>query len=124
MLKGRILFIAIILLAILFVAWYFSDSIALRFIILFLGVMSSLYAIVDVWVDGVVHKKDAGSDCRVFAEHYHRVSQKDEERVREGKYSYPEERSVRAYISGHAVVDIGQISRWTQCKRAGSGNCG
>ena len=35
------------------IAWYLSDSIYLRFVILFIGVMNALYAIWDIYLDGI-----------------------------------------------------------------------
>ncbi|RXK40288.1 hypothetical protein M231_02402 [Tremella mesenterica] len=53
-------------LIILFVSWYLSDSIALRFVILFMGEMSALYAIWDIVLDGLRSGADAGSDITEF----------------------------------------------------------
>jgi hypothetical protein len=58
------------------VAWYIADSIALRYLILFFGVMSATYAIWDVWTDGVVNGDEGGSDCAAMAELYNKSREK------------------------------------------------
>lgn len=45
--------------AIVAVAWYLSDSIYLRFVILFIGVMNALYAIWDIFLDGIKYGTEA-----------------------------------------------------------------
>ncbi|ORX36020.1 peptidase M50B-like-domain-containing protein [Kockovaella imperatae] len=39
--------------AIVAIAWFISDSLYLRFVILFIGVMNALYAIWDIFLDGI-----------------------------------------------------------------------
>ena len=67
---NRILAVNAIVVVIIGVAWYLSDSIGLRYVILFLGTMNALYALWDVVIDGVIHGKDTGSDASEMARLY------------------------------------------------------
>jgi hypothetical protein len=51
------------------ITWYIYDSIFLRYIMLFMGVGSSTYAIWDVLTDGVI-SDEGGSDCAAMADWY------------------------------------------------------
>lgn len=66
-----ILLIAVLLLPFYAIAWYLSDSIGLRFLIIFTGTMSAAYAVADVCIDGIIHRDQKGSDARVMAEKWH-----------------------------------------------------
>jgi len=50
----------LLLLILVALGWYFSDSIGLRFIILFVGTMSATYSLWDVYTDGVIHGEEGG----------------------------------------------------------------
>jgi hypothetical protein len=63
--------VALCICTILALAWYVADSVALRFVILFCGTMAASYALADVYIDGFLHGREDGSDCRVFAEKFH-----------------------------------------------------
>ena len=73
----RILFVAVLIFAVISVAWLFDDSISLRYVILGLGTMNALYAMCDVMLDGVIHGEETGSDAsemaRVFNEYRSQV---------------------------------------------------
>jgi len=51
------------------VCWLVADSVALRFLILFIGVMSCLYCVWDI-IDDTVARKSNSSDATAFARHY------------------------------------------------------
>jgi hypothetical protein len=55
-------------------AWLACDSICLRFVVLFMGWMSALYAVWDVYDDGV-RAADEESDCTAMAKRFGRSSQ-------------------------------------------------
>jgi hypothetical protein len=47
--------------------WWWWDSIYLRFVILFIGTINAVYAIWDVYLDGVKFGKDSSSDATEIA---------------------------------------------------------
>ncbi|WVQ62100.1 uncharacterized protein L199_000238 [Kwoniella botswanensis] len=53
-------------------AWMWDDSIWLRFIMLFMGLLSALYAVWDIILDGIRYAKVAKSDIRYMAEEHNR----------------------------------------------------
>ena len=56
--------------SILAVAWYWDYSVGLRWLIQFMGVMSALYALWDIILDGMMHGKATGSDASEMARIY------------------------------------------------------
>lgn len=68
----RILGTTVFIGAIIATSWVLWDSMYLRFVILFLGVINALYAIWDVWLDGVKIGNKACSDCTQMAKIYNR----------------------------------------------------
>jgi hypothetical protein len=47
--------------------WLLSDSIGLRYIIMFIGLFSAVYAVQDIYDDGVKHRHISGSDANAYA---------------------------------------------------------
>lgn len=68
---NRIVAVDLFIVMLIGIAWSYSPSIALRIVILFLGTMSALYATWDIILDGLIHKKQGGSNVRVMAEAFH-----------------------------------------------------
>lgn len=66
---GTSIFFALLLTA----AWLAWDSLCLRFVVLFMGWMSALYAVWDVYDDGV-RAWDEESDCTAMAKRFGRSS--------------------------------------------------
>ena len=69
-----IIFVTLVFLVAIIIAWYICDSIFLRYIILFMGVGSSTYAIWDIVTDGVLSPGDDGSDCSAMATYYNQLN--------------------------------------------------
>nr|XP_018267026.1 uncharacterized protein I303_01008 [Kwoniella dejecticola CBS 10117]OBR89184.1 hypothetical protein I303_01008 [Kwoniella dejecticola CBS 10117] len=53
-------------------AWIWDDSMWLRFIMLFMGLLSALYAVWDIVLDGIKYAKVAKSDVTYMAEEHNR----------------------------------------------------
>ncbi|WWC66519.1 uncharacterized protein I206_100422 [Kwoniella pini CBS 10737] len=53
-------------------AWVWDDSMWLRFIMLFMGLLSALYAVWDIVLDGIKYAKVARSDVTYMAEEHNR----------------------------------------------------
>lgn len=64
-----VFFVTLVFLIAIAITWYIYDSIFLRYIMLFMGVGSSTYAIWDVLTDGVI-SDEGGSDCAAMADWY------------------------------------------------------
>ena len=60
--------------AIIGVAWYFDDSVYLRFVILFLGNMNAWYAIFDIYLDGFKYSGVQQSDATLMAKAFNKGS--------------------------------------------------
>jgi hypothetical protein len=72
----RVIFVTLVFLVAIIIAWFLYDSIFLRYIMLFMGVGSSTYAIWDVLMDGMISKKEDkrdGSDCAAMARYYNQL---------------------------------------------------
>nr|XP_019049330.1 hypothetical protein I302_03112 [Kwoniella bestiolae CBS 10118]OCF28260.1 hypothetical protein I302_03112 [Kwoniella bestiolae CBS 10118] len=54
------------------IAWMWDDSIWLRFIMLFMGLLSALYAVWDIILDGIRYAKVAKSDVTYMAEEHNK----------------------------------------------------
>lgn len=71
-----VLFALSFLVAVVVLTWYLYDSIYLRYVLLFMGVTSSTYAIRDACEQGLVsgkyQRKKDGCDCHLMAEQYNR----------------------------------------------------
>jgi hypothetical protein len=48
-------------------AWFAANSVALRYIVMFIGLFSAIYAVQDVHDDGVKKYQAVGSDAKVYA---------------------------------------------------------
>ncbi len=76
--RTSVLFVDLFVTAVIGVTWWYRDAEYLRYVILAIGMMSALYAICDVAIDGMIHGKDTGSDAsemaRVFNEKKPKVS--------------------------------------------------
>jgi hypothetical protein len=51
-------------------AWYFDDSVYLRFVLIFLGTINALYAIFDIYLDGIKFAMIAQSDATLMAQQF------------------------------------------------------
>nr|ODN93112.1 hypothetical protein L203_00381 [Cryptococcus depauperatus CBS 7841] len=60
----------LLVLVILVLAWIWDDSIYLRFVMLFMGLLSSLYAVWDIVLDGIKYGKSADSDVTLMAKEF------------------------------------------------------
>lgn len=69
---ASIVFVTLVFLVAIGITWYIFDSIFLRYIMLFMGVGSSTYAIWDVLTDGVISEQ-GGSDCAAMADWYNSI---------------------------------------------------
>ncbi|KAI9635186.1 PXA domain-containing protein [Dioszegia hungarica] len=47
--------------------WLIADSVGLRFVIMFIGLFSAVYAVQDIYDDGVKHRHMSGSDAHNYA---------------------------------------------------------
>ena len=65
-LTSSLMGVSLCFLVMLSVTWYFADSIALRFLVLFMGELSALYAIWDVVLDGIRYNVEISSDITEF----------------------------------------------------------
>jgi hypothetical protein len=63
----RILLTTAFIGSIIAVSWALYDSLYLRFVILFLGTINALYAIWDIYLDGIKYGKTVASDCTAMA---------------------------------------------------------
>ena len=55
---SRMLLTNLLIATVIAITWYLSDSIYLRFVILFIGVMNALYAIWDIFLDGIKYSTE------------------------------------------------------------------
>ena len=69
---GTTLFIGVIIA----ISWFLYDSLYLRFVVLFLGVINSLYAIWDICLDGIKYGKSVVSDCTEMARKFNNKKRK------------------------------------------------
>ncbi|WWC86350.1 uncharacterized protein L201_001223 [Kwoniella dendrophila CBS 6074] len=76
---------SIIIGIIITLAWMWDDSIYLRFVMLFMGLLSALYAVWDIILDGLKYAKVAKSDITYMAEEHNR-------RVKQYNKNNPEKR--------------------------------
>ncbi|ODO11762.1 hypothetical protein I350_00546 [Cryptococcus amylolentus CBS 6273] len=60
----------------LWAAWNWDDSIYLRLVMLFMGLMSALYAVWDIALDGIKYAKVAQSDATLMAQAYNKKTEK------------------------------------------------
>ncbi|ODO07280.1 hypothetical protein L198_00859 [Cryptococcus wingfieldii CBS 7118] len=60
----------------LWAAWNWDDSIYLRLVMLFMGLMSALYAVWDIALDGIKYAKVAQSDATLMAQAYNKKIEK------------------------------------------------
>ena len=71
-----VLFALSFLVAVVVLTWYLYDSVYLRYVLLFMGVTSSTYAIRDACEQGLVsgkyQRKKDGCDCHLMAEQYNK----------------------------------------------------
>lgn len=71
-----VLFALSFLVAVVVLMWYLYDSIYLRYVLLFMGVTSSTYAIRDACEQGLVsgkyQRKKDGCDCHLMAEQHNK----------------------------------------------------
>lgn len=63
--------------AVIAVTWFLWDSLYLRFVVLFLGLINALYAIWDVHIDGIAYGKIASSDCTAMAAEFNNKRKKE-----------------------------------------------
>ncbi|WRT64245.1 uncharacterized protein IL334_001176 [Kwoniella shivajii] len=80
---------------ILFLAWNWDDSIYLRFVMLFMGLLSALYAVWDIVLDGLRYAKVAKSDVTYMADEHNKRADKYNEKFPEGRRKH--HRSTRFY---------------------------
>jgi hypothetical protein len=66
----RIILVNVVIGAVAGIAWYFDDSIYLRFVLIFLGTINALYAIFDIYLDGIKYAKIAQSDATLMAQQF------------------------------------------------------
>lgn len=64
----------------LWVAWNWDDSIYLRFIMLGMGLLSALYAVWDIALDGIKYAEVTESDAALMAEVYNHIIQEHNKR--------------------------------------------
>ncbi|KIR43650.1 hypothetical protein I307_00311 [Cryptococcus deuterogattii 99/473] len=65
----------------LWVAWNWDDSIYLRFVMLGMGLLSALYAVWDIALDGIKYAEVTESDATLMAEVYNHTIQEHNRRV-------------------------------------------
>nr|XP_019000453.1 uncharacterized protein I203_06870 [Kwoniella mangroviensis CBS 8507]OCF63914.1 hypothetical protein I203_06870 [Kwoniella mangroviensis CBS 8507] len=81
-------------------AWMWDDSIWLRFIILFMGLLSALYAVWDIIRDGIRYAQVAKSDITYMAEEHNRKA-KIHNKL---KTKTSEKHNVLLYVSVYAIL--------------------
>lgn len=77
----RIIGCSILVGILLWVAWNWDDSIYLRFVMLGMGVLSALYAVWDIALDGIKYAEVTESDATLMAEVYNHTIQEHNRRV-------------------------------------------
>lgn len=77
----RIIGCSILVGILLWVAWNWDDSIYLRFVMLGMGLLSALYAVWDIALDGIKYAEVTESDATLMAEVYNHTIQEHNRRV-------------------------------------------
>ncbi|WVQ85252.1 hypothetical protein IAT38_007417 [Cryptococcus sp. DSM 104549] len=100
---GCSLFVGVIL----FVAWNWDDSIWLRFVMLFMGEMSALYAVWDIILDGIKYAKVAKSDATCMAEvHNERAERHNRKHPRSPKRLRSTQFYASMWLTGKLIIII------------------